>query len=45
MHDALVRDYAAMSGMIFSELPAIDNVLKAIATLEEDLNMREPDSA
>lgn len=45
MHDALVRDYAAMSGMIFSELPAIDDVLKAIATLEEDLNMPEPDSA
>ena len=41
-HDGMVadlrRDYEAMSGMIFGEIPQIDNVLAAVATLEERLN-------
>ena len=31
MHDALVRDYAAMGGMLFKQQPPIDDVLKAVA--------------
>jgi hypothetical protein len=38
MVDDLSRDYAAMSGMIFGQIPPIDDVLAAIATLEERLN-------
>ncbi len=38
MVDDLRRDYEAMSGMIFGEIPPIDNVLIAVATLEERLN-------
>ncbi|AUL45898.1 hypothetical protein BTL55_02085 [Bordetella trematum] len=38
MRDALARDYEAMGGMIFGQLPAIDNVFQAIAGLEQRLN-------
>jgi len=38
MHDALARDYEAMSGMIFGPFPAIDEVLHAVAQLEQHLN-------
>jgi hypothetical protein len=38
MVDDLSHDYAAMSGMIFGQIPPIDDVLAAIATLEERLN-------
>lgn len=38
MRDALVRDYEAMGGMIFGPLPAIDDVLQAVADLERRLN-------
>lgn len=38
MHDALARDYEAMSGMIFGPFPAIDEVLKVVADLEQRLN-------
>ncbi len=41
-HDEMVtdlrRDYQAMTGMIFGSIPPIDDVLAAIATLEESLN-------
>ena len=38
MHGALERDYAAMSGMIFGDIPPLDTVLTSIATLQEALN-------
>ncbi|WP_353154830.1 nucleotidyl transferase AbiEii/AbiGii toxin family protein [Pollutimonas bauzanensis] len=38
MHDALTRDYEAMSGMIFGPFPAIDEVLQVVAELEQRLN-------
>ncbi len=38
MHDALTRDYEAMSGMIFGPLPAIKDVLQVLADLEQRLN-------
>lgn len=38
MRDALARDYEAMGGMVFGLLPTIDDVLQAIADLEQRLN-------
>lgn len=38
MYDALIRDYEAMSGMIFGSLPAINDVFLTIANLERRLN-------
>lgn len=38
MHDALTRDYQAMSGMIFGPFPALDEVLHVVAELEQRLN-------
>ncbi len=38
MHDALGRDYAAMSGMIFGEIPPLDTVLASVAALQETAN-------
>ena len=38
MHDALGRDYAAMSGMIFGDIPPLDTVLASVATLQEAIN-------
>lgn len=38
MVDDLRRDYAVMSGMIFGQIPSIDDVLATITTLEERLN-------
>lgn len=38
MRDALERDYAAMSGMIFGDIPSLDTVLASIADLQESIN-------
>lgn len=38
MLEALRRDYAAMSGMIFGSVPAFDEVMGAIAQLEDRVN-------
>jgi hypothetical protein len=38
MHDVLGRDYAAMSGMIFGEIPPLDTVLASVAVLQEEIN-------
>jgi Nucleotidyl transferase AbiEii toxin, Type IV TA system len=38
MHDALGRDYAAMSGMIFGDIPPLDTVLASVASLQEAIN-------
>lgn len=38
MRDALERDYAAMAGMIFGDVPAFDAVTSAIAKLERAVN-------
>jgi hypothetical protein len=38
MHDALRRDYAAMAGMIFGEVPAFNDVLASIKDLEAKAN-------
>ena len=38
MHDPLSKDYAAMSGMIFGQAPALDVVMAAVAELESRLN-------
>jgi hypothetical protein len=42
MHDALGRDYAAMSGMIFGDIPSLYTVLASVATLQEALNDAAP---
>ncbi len=38
MRDALARDYAAMSGMIFGEIPALDAVLASAKRFEQIVN-------
>ncbi|UYG53996.1 nucleotidyl transferase AbiEii/AbiGii toxin family protein [Comamonas endophytica] len=38
MRDALIKDYAAMSGMIFGEVPTLDDVLAKVADVEQVLN-------
>jgi len=38
MYDALERDYAAMSGMIFGDIPTLDTVLASIEALQEAIN-------
>jgi hypothetical protein len=40
MRDTLARDYAAMAGMIFGEVPSLDDVLDAVERLEARLNAR-----
>jgi hypothetical protein len=46
-HDGMLtdlrRDYAAMSGMVFGPIPTVDEVVMAIAELEQRLN-RDIDS-
>ncbi|MEI6715929.1 MAG: nucleotidyl transferase AbiEii/AbiGii toxin family protein [Verrucomicrobiota bacterium] len=39
MIDTLKRDYLAMSGMIFDEVPAFGEVIEAIQKLEQELNL------
>ena len=36
----LRRDYEAMSGMVFGPIPTVDNVVAAIAELEQRINRR-----
>lgn len=38
MRDALIRDYAAMSGMILGEIPALDAVLASVERFEQIVN-------
>ncbi|MHB8391021.1 MAG: nucleotidyl transferase AbiEii/AbiGii toxin family protein [Acidiferrobacteraceae bacterium] len=38
MRDALARDYAAMSGMIFGEIPALDALLASAEKFEQIVN-------
>lgn len=38
MHTALARDYAAMAGMVFGEVPPLDAVLASVAWLEQVVN-------
>ena len=45
MYDALGRDYAAMSGMIFGDIPPLDTVLASVAALQEAINAAAPKSA
>ena len=45
MHDALARDYAAMSGMIFGDIPPLDTVLASVAALQGAINAAAPKSA
>lgn len=42
MRDELARDYAAMAGMIFGRMPALDDVLKRVGGLEKRLNAAAP---
>lgn len=45
MHDALGRDYAAMSGMIFGDTPPLDTVLASVAALQMAINAAVPKPA
>ena len=38
MLDSLRRDYEAMAGMIFGDVPSFEAVLESVATAEERLN-------
>lgn len=38
MRDSFARDYAAMSGMIFGEIPAFDAVLASAERFEQIVN-------
>jgi len=38
MRDALARDYEAMAGMVFGEVPALDSVLATVQQFEEIAN-------
>lgn len=38
MREALRRDYAAMTGMVFGEVPALEAVLDSVAQLEQRVN-------
>lgn len=39
MHDALRRDYDAMTGMIFHGIPSLDEVLASVALIETAINI------
>lgn len=41
MRDALRRDYAAMTGMIFGEVPELDVILQSTTRLEQNLNRHD----
>ena len=45
MHDALGRDYAAMSGMIFGDIPPLATVLASVAALQVAINAAAPKPA
>lgn len=38
MHDALAKDYEAMSGMVFGQVPPLSHVLESVARLERVVN-------
>jgi hypothetical protein len=38
MRDALARDYEAMAGMVFGEIPALDTVLASVRRFEQIAN-------
>lgn len=38
MRDALAKDYAAMSGMIFGAVPSLGDVLASVAQLQQSIN-------
>ncbi|MBX9743248.1 MAG: nucleotidyl transferase AbiEii/AbiGii toxin family protein, partial [Chthoniobacterales bacterium] len=38
MMSTLQRDYQAMSGMIFGEVPSFEEILQSLANLEESIN-------
>jgi len=40
MIDDLRRDYAAMSGMIFSDAPEFNDITESIAALEQEVNAK-----
>ncbi|WP_322095508.1 nucleotidyl transferase AbiEii/AbiGii toxin family protein [Paraburkholderia bannensis] len=40
MLDALRRDYSAMAGMIFHDVPDLRDVLASVEQLENDINIR-----
>lgn len=42
MLDDLRRDYEAMAGMIFGEVPAFDAVMEVVAGIEDGLNASDP---
>ncbi|MDP9974656.1 hypothetical protein J2W39_005926 [Variovorax paradoxus] len=44
MQNARVRDYAAMSGMIFGDIPPLNATLTSVAALQEAINatVRKP---
>lgn len=39
MRDALARDYEAMAGMVFGEVPRLEDVLESVRQLEEAINV------
>jgi len=41
MRDALIRDYSAMTGMIFGDVPELDVILQSTTRLEQILNRRD----
>lgn len=45
MRDALGRDYAAMSGMIFGDIPPLDTMLTSVAAVQEAINAGAPKAA
>jgi len=38
MRDALARDYVAMIGMVFGDVPSLDDVLASVSELERRIN-------
>lgn len=38
MQDVLARDYGAMTGMVFGEVPSLDAVLASVGQLEQIVN-------
>ncbi|WP_277398557.1 hypothetical protein [Burkholderia sp. Ac-20353] len=40
MREALRRDYAAMAGMIFRDVPALDDVLASVEQVVATINAR-----
>ncbi|MFT3778293.1 MAG: nucleotidyl transferase AbiEii/AbiGii toxin family protein [Ottowia sp.] len=39
MRDALARDYEAMAGMVFGDVPRLEDVLESVRQLEEAINV------